>query len=433
MMAASTSAYHTEASTFAQSEWESNNNLSQAYLNHEDGLVIVNWELSEGTVDNKRRKTSGTSSLNGTTKAASTSYPFIWLRDFCHCEQCFDEASVTKKTNLQDLDLEIGIKQISVSEDGKQIMITWRDDHESVYPSSWLWCSRFHDSAPDPFMDLAPELWRADGIPGRLRVFQFDELLTSNQALYDWMKEIKVLGLVLVKNAPEHKEALSQLGKRVGYLKATNFGEVSSVYAPTDPKNPIYTAGNLYFHTDLTYYHQPPGIELLHCIKQFEGVGGDSTLVDGFNAARQMKEVDPEAFNVLSSYDVEFYQTGLMGPGRYFQIARNKIIRLDDDGEPIQISYSNHSRTSILRMPPKEVALFYRAMKLFTDLLYHENNMYTYKMEAGDIIVINNFRVLHGRKGFEMKKGSERYLATAYLDWDLVYSRMRVLHRQLDI
>ena len=50
---------------------------------------------------------------------------------------------------------------------------------------------------------------------------------------------------------------------------------------------------------------------------------------------------------------------------------------------------------------------------------------------SGDLIVMDNFRVLHGRKGFEMKKGSVRHLATGYMDWDLLYSRMRVLHNQL--
>lgn len=73
-------------------------------------------------------------------------------------------------------------------------------------------------------MDLPPEFWRADEIRDRLREFQFDELMTSNQVLYDWMKEIKALGLTLIKNAPQNEEALSQLGKRVGYLKDTNFG-----------------------------------------------------------------------------------------------------------------------------------------------------------------------------------------------------------------
>eukprot|EP00057_Strongylocentrotus_purpuratus_P008976 XP_011663450.1 PREDICTED: gamma-butyrobetaine dioxygenase [Strongylocentrotus purpuratus] len=307
----------------------------------------------------------------------------------------FGMLMVGSNTNLQDLDLQTSITQISVDDDGKHIRITWSDDHESVYPSSWLWCNRFHDTAPDPVMDLPPEFWRADEIRDRLREFQFDELMTSNQVLYDWMKEIKALGLTLIKNAPQNEAALSQLGKRVGYLKDTNFGQVSSVYAPTNPKNPIYTAGNLFFHTDLTYYQQQPGIELLHCDKQFEGAGGDSTLVDGFS----IKTLTSFAHSMCPSLPLSRHVNVLVRFNRS-NAGRDKLdhlegridfssvvdyrseSNLDANGEPTQISYSNHSRTSVLRMPPEKVALFYRAMKLFTDLLYDQKNLYTYKMEA---------------------------------------------------
>ena len=41
------------------------------------------------------------------------------------------------------------------------------------------------------------------------------------------------------------------------------------------------------------------------------------------------------------------------------------------------------------------------------------------------MVVFNNLRVLHGRRGFE--EGCYRYLESAYLDWDEIRSKARVI------
>ncbi|XP_071480482.1 gamma-butyrobetaine dioxygenase-like [Diadema antillarum] len=426
-----TTAYRSDANFFPTSEWKSGRRVKYVKTSPKTGLLLVEWDddviertMTVQSPSEKRART--------TLCGSSTSYPYIWLRDFCHCEECFDEKSETKRTNLQDLDINVAIEDASVDGNGSRVSIRWSDGHASIYPAAWLWCHQFLDTKVDPFIDMPQEIWNSDTIPTRLQKFNYDAIMTSDKVMCDWLMQVKVLGLALIENAPQRTGTLREIGRRVGYLKDCNFGLESSVYAPTDPSNPDYTAGNLYFHTDLTYYLQQPGIELLHCIKQFKGVGGDSTLVDGFNVATRLKAKDPEAFEALSTQEVEFYQNGLREHGKYFQLARNKIIRLNSLGELEQISYSNHSRTSVLRMPVEKVGKFYKAMKLFIDLLYDPENMFLYKMKPGDILVMNNFRVLHGRKGFTMEEGSERHLQTGYMDWDLVYSKLRVLRSRVD-
>ena len=49
---------------------------------------------------------------------------------------------------------------------------------------------------------------------------------------------------------------------------------------------------------------------MLHCIKQFEGEGGDSEFVDGFRVAEQMKEVDPESYEIMKKVPIDFYDIG---------------------------------------------------------------------------------------------------------------------------
>jgi alpha-ketoglutarate-dependent taurine dioxygenase len=50
---------------------------------------------------------------------------------------------------------------------------------------------------------------------------------------------------------------------------------------------------------------------------------------------------------------------------------------------------------------------------------------------TGEILVFDNVRLLHGRKGYEDKPNNTRHLVGSYMDWDLAYSRIRVLRKKL--
>lgn len=42
------------------------------------------------------------------------------------------------------------------------------------------------------------------------------------------------------------------------------------------------------------------------------------------------------------------------------------------------------------------------------------------------MLTFSNIRLLHGRTAYEDKEGNIRHLVGAYLDWDEIYSRLRV-------
>ncbi len=73
---------------------------------------------------------------------------------------------------------------------------------------------------------------------------------------------------------------------------------------------------------------------------------------------------------------------------------------------------------------------WYRAMKLFNDIAYSDENLIRYKLEEGDCAVFDNLRVLHGRREFHMVKGGYRRLRGSYIDWDEARSRIHVLENK---
>lgn len=52
---------------------------------------------------------------------------------------------------------------------------------------------------------------------------------------------------------------------------------------------------------------------------------------------------------------------------------------------------------------------------------------------SGDIICFHNYRVMHGRKGYRQVEPGDRHLQGAFLDWDEMYCKRRVLQMMLNV
>ena len=73
---------------------------------------------------------------------------------------------------------------------------------------------------------------------------------------------------------------------------------------------------------------------------------------------------------------------------------------------------------------------YYAAMITFNKLCYEQENLVKYRLRAGDCVVFDNLRVLHGREGFQVGPGDSRYLAGCYVDWDEIHDKINVLQGQ---
>ena len=55
-------------------------------------------------------------------------------------------------------------------------------------------------------------------------------------------------------------------------------------------------------------------------------------------------------------------------------------------------------------------------------------------MNPGDIIALNNERVLHARGAYSSRDfDNSRLLEGTYFDWDPIYSKIRVLARKMNV
>ncbi len=345
-------------------------------------------------------------------------FPFIWLRDTDPTG--FHPQTGERLFDLTSVPLDIAPLRAELTHDA--LLITWPDlDRPSRFDLDWIKACRPGRSRPDP-ADVAPVSWRADlgeeGVPRH----SADDLLAEEGALVDWLRDTRCYGLSIVAGLADEVEAGQRVARRVGHLRETNFGLTFEVVSKPDPNNLAYTADALPLHTDLTNQDLPPGYQFLHCLAN-EAQGGGSTFCDGIAVAEDLRARDPQAFEILSTVTVPFRFHDADTDIR----SRKTVIVCNEGGAVSEICFNAHL-ADIVDLEPAVMLDFYRAYRLFMQMLRDPAYRIALKLRGGEMVVFDNRRVLHGREAFDPATG-RRHLHGCYVDrgeWD---SRLRVLAR----
>lgn len=139
--------------------------------------------------------------------------------------------------------------------------------------------------------------------------FDFNSLLESDEVLLDWLQQMATFGIALIENTPSTRSEVRKIAERVGFIKATHYGEEFTVTSKERTTAFAYTPSKLQLHVDVPYYDQMPSVNMLHCVTQSSS-GGANTLVDGFYVAELLRERNPNYFQVLSSVRVNWIDYG---------------------------------------------------------------------------------------------------------------------------
>ncbi|XP_070566924.1 gamma-butyrobetaine dioxygenase-like [Ptychodera flava] len=235
-------------------------------------------------------------------------YPFVWLRDNCRCRACWHPDTESRIALTADLNVDIQPNGITVSDDGAKVDIHWPDNHLSPFATSMLHDVRFEDEVPKKNI----RMWGSELLE-QLPTFQFNEIMKDETKLLNFLEDLRDVGLTLLQNAPAETGHVAKLVDRISYLKITSHGYIHTIKSMAGINNLAYTGHKLGLHTDLPHYRFPPDLLVLHCIQQSK-IGGESIFADGFKTALQLKEEDPEAFEILSNTHCDFMDKGVLMP-----------------------------------------------------------------------------------------------------------------------
>ena len=234
------------------------------------------------------------------------------------------------------------------------------------------------------------------------------------------LKTVDHYGFAYIKNMPINTNGIQSLSNDIGPIKRTNWGEIADIKSISKAYDLTMTSRTLENHTDNPYRFPTQGYIFLHCLKNSES-GGENSLADGFNIAQKIKKRSKKDFDVLTNYKTFF---------RYKDKDTHlenscSLIELDYLQNIIQVRFNN--RTEVLPYDTVENLKAYRnARKSFWDEITDDKNNLVIKQEPGDMIIIDNYRIFHGRKGY-IDTNKSRYFRQGYMDRDILQSKFRLL------
>jgi gamma-butyrobetaine dioxygenase len=348
-------------------------------------------------------------------------FPALWLRDNCACTACRHPQALERTFMFVDHP-QPRVADARIDADGVLEIEFLAGDltHVARYAKGWL---RTHDCSPAAIAERRAllRLWDAT-LGGSLAVLDYGSYMHTDAGMREWVEAIQRDGIVLLREVPAEPGALLAVARRVGTIRATNFGDHYDVISMPNPNASAYTAMGLELHTDLANWHTPPDVQFLFCLKN-SVTGGDSVFADGFRVAEDLRRDDPAAFRLLSTHPMEFRFHDDTCDIR----ASAPAIAVDPDGRITRVRFNNWLRAPFV-LPEDLLEPMYGALETFWRMFRDPRYRLNLRLESGTLIAYNNNRVLHGRASFDPTTG-ERHLQGCYVGFDDLESRLRLLDR----
>ena len=353
-----------------------------------------------------------------------TRFHSIWLRDNSNDDATKSSGNGQRLITIQDIPETVMICSARLADN--RIIIRFNDrDLDVAFDPAWL-MSHCYDKDRSKrscwFADWV-ETW--DGRLGKsLPSAGFDMVNADSGSLYGWLFNLRKYGFAKLENGPVKSGSLMDVASLFGFVRETNYGKWFEVRTEVNPVNLAYTGLGLQAHTDNPYRDPVPSMQILYCLEN-SAQGGDSIVVDGFRAAEVLADQDADAFALLAGHCARFSYEGSAGVSLH---ARRPMIETTPDGEVITIRFNNRSAAALTDIPYEYMQPYYRAWRLFAEIIDDVSMQVSFKLAPGDCFVVDNTRVLHARNGYS-GKGS-RWLQGCYPDKDGLYSTLAAMEKE---
>ena len=276
----------------------------------------------------------------------------------------------------------------------------------------------------------------------KVHTYDYNELDSKHN---DLMKSLMNPGFVIVENMPQDPKfdgtGLSTFAsKYLGGLQKHPLREsahwtISTEATTHDDSNMLAdenlrkgansynTSQQLCNHTDQSLYGLPGILLGFHC-----AMGeGNNSLTDGFAAAYALKDRHPEEYKLLTTLGMnagrrlEYYNANDL----HFN-TQHKVLHEDADGNLMRVQYHEIYRTpSTLSF--EDFPKYFNALKTFYNIVHSPEFQVGIKLQAGQCLMMNNWRTMHGRAGLAGKK---RTILGGTVTREAFYSQVRRLRQE---
>lgn len=218
--------------------------------------------------------------------------------------------------------------------------------------------------------------------------------------------------LVLLRgfNSFKNSEDFSNYCGRFGQVSQWPFGKVLELKEQDKAEDHIFDNSYVPMHWDGMYRPQVPEYQIFHCVKApLQGEGGRTTFS---NTTLVLKNTSPELRELwnratgIYQRQMEFYNSKTISPLITKHPLRNfPVLRYNEPASSVHRRFLNPPVIDFIGIQHEEIDLLHRSLK---EALYNSNNFYAHEWQDSDLIIADNFTLLHGREAFVSK--SPRHL-----------------------
>ncbi|KAI1824765.1 hypothetical protein F4861DRAFT_538749 [Xylaria intraflava] len=353
--------------------------------------------------------------------------PYFWLRDNCRCSTCVDQA--TRQRNLDTFDVPENIKPVLIETTESGLEIQWsHGSHESFY--TWDFLEPYIKGDRPKLESIQTEAFGSEG--HQISSIGYDEFgIDATRAVGRLTDMIRSKGFAFVTGVPaDSADPTEELLRKISFMRETHYGGFYDFVPDLAFADTAYTNLALAAHTDNTYFTDPAGLQALHLLSHTDpssqdspnaDLGGKSLLIDGFHAAEILKREEPDSFEILAGVNLPWHASGNEG----ITIAPDKlypVLEYDSTGKAMhRIRWNNADRGVVPlegKFPPTE---WYRAARKWEEILRRKEIEYWFQLKPGNVLIFDNWRVLHGRSAFT----GMRRMCGGYINRDDFISRWR--------
>ena len=351
----------------------------------------------------------------------------MWLRHHCECGECGTSMNAVRALRLHHIPEDIAIEELEVGQD--RISLMWSENaHRSQYTAIWL-RDHCYSSRERARRRHQPVLWDAS-MGQHPPTFDFVQAERDPAVRLEMLEAVCDYGFCKVENLPGTLDESERLISLVGARRDTHFGNYQ-----LSKKSAINNVGDirheLHPHCDETYRTSTIGITVFQVL-QPSSEGGESTLMDGFEAVRRLREGYPEKFDLLTRlavfaerYDPDHLEGELP---RWYQ-CRLPMIRVDAEGYVVGVRI-NERQIAPMDLPADQIEPCYHAIRALMKIVYDPQLLIQFALQKGEGLLFDNQRVLHGRTAFKAERPG-RSVLTNSVNLEDFHSNLRVLTARL--
>lgn len=215
------------------------------------------------------------------------------------------------------------------------------------------------------------------------------------------VREHRILVLRGFRTFPQSEE-LARYAASWGQIMSWSFGDVLELVEHEEPVDHVFDSSKMWFHWDGVFVEQIPEFQIFQCVKAPEEAQGGRTVF--CDTARVLAETSAATRAVWEGLTLT-YRVAMKS--HYGGVAVSPLVVAHPDRafptlryvEPVpgDVEYRNRPTVQFDGVPEAQVA---EVTETLRDALYDPRYYYAHPWQPGDIVVADNYTLLHGREPY---------------------------------